>query len=201
MDRIFKSVLFIAFLILMAAVLDFRLSLIVNIPMFLYVVVGTAILTFFFMKNGQDRYHLVVRIRINLFITGMMVMFLSQLVSVTSLEKLGQMETVIIKNFLPLFYAMILIVLMDILPNETTETEIVGGKDNSRLELTHLTLTKREWVVAQILFEELTNKEIGEELSISENTVKKHVYNIYKKANVKNRTEFINKYYMTRKGD
>lgn len=40
MDRVFKSTLVVAFIILMAAVLDFRISLIINIPMFLYVLLG-----------------------------------------------------------------------------------------------------------------------------------------------------------------
>ncbi|QXE18900.1 response regulator transcription factor [Clostridium sp. 001] len=38
----------------------------------------------------------------------------------------------------------------------------------------------------------LSNKEIGNKLFISPNTVKNHVYNIYKKVNVKNKVELIN---------
>lgn len=76
---------------------------------------------------------------------------------------------------------MLLIFLLDLLPYELPVAE-QESREVRRLELSYLKLTKRERMVAQILFEDLTNKVIREEISISENTVKKHVHNIYEKA-------------------
>jgi DNA-binding NarL/FixJ family response regulator len=56
-------------------------------------------------------------------------------------------------------------------------------------------LTKRETQVLEMLSQGLMYKEIGDELSISTETVKKHVYRIYDKLHVNNRTEALNKYY------
>lgn len=59
-------------------------------------------------------------------------------------------------------------------------------------------LTSREKEIAEYICMGLSNKEIGEKLFISANTVKNHVYNIYKKVNVKNKVELIN---LINKGD
>lgn len=53
----------------------------------------------------------------------------------------------------------------------------------------HDTLTRREWDVLALLDRHRTNKEIAEELVISEKTVKSHVSNILSKLSLKNRTE------------
>lgn len=53
-------------------------------------------------------------------------------------------------------------------------------------------LTNREKEIVDYISMGLSNKEIGEKLFISSNTVKNHVYNIYKKVNVKNKVELIN---------
>jgi DNA-binding CsgD family transcriptional regulator len=53
-------------------------------------------------------------------------------------------------------------------------------------------LTNREKEIVDYICRGLSNKEIGEKLFISANTVKNHVYNIYKKVNVKNKVELIN---------
>lgn len=95
---------------------------------------------------------------------------------------------------------MLLIFLLDLLPYEFPVAE-QESREVRRLELSYLKLTKRERMVAQILFEDLTNKVIREEISISENTVKKHVHNIYEKAGVKNRTEFVHKYCLSERGE
>ncbi|SFD36284.1 response regulator transcription factor [Clostridium uliginosum] len=59
-------------------------------------------------------------------------------------------------------------------------------------------LTNREKEIVDYVSMGLSNKEIGEKLFISANTVKNHVYNIYKKVNVKNKVELIN---LVNKGD
>lgn len=52
-------------------------------------------------------------------------------------------------------------------------------------------LTKREKEVLQLVAEGLTNKEIADQLYISEVTVKIHVSNIFKKLKVKSRSQLI----------
>ena len=50
-------------------------------------------------------------------------------------------------------------------------------------------LTPREREITKLIYEGKSNSEIAEELFISESTVKTHLYNIFRKAGVKNRIE------------
>jgi LuxR family maltose regulon positive regulatory protein len=50
-------------------------------------------------------------------------------------------------------------------------------------------LSEREVEVLQWLAAGASNREIGRRLYIAESTVKRHVYNIYGKLNVRNRTQ------------
>lgn len=52
-------------------------------------------------------------------------------------------------------------------------------------------LTGKEYEVALEILEGKSNQEIGEKLVISISTVKKHIYNIYGKVGVKNRSQFL----------
>ena len=53
-------------------------------------------------------------------------------------------------------------------------------------------LTEREKDIANLLLKGMTYRLIGEELSVSENTVRTHVKNIYSKQGVKSRMELMN---------
>lgn len=59
------------------------------------------------------------------------------------------------------------------------------SKDNEKLEK----LTKRELQVLKLLSIGKLNRQVADELSISERTVKNHVSNIFKKIDVKDRTQ------------
>nr|WP_299018559.1 LuxR C-terminal-related transcriptional regulator [uncultured Photobacterium sp.] len=50
-------------------------------------------------------------------------------------------------------------------------------------------LTAREKEILQLLVMGASNNEIAESLFVSENTVKTHLYNVFKKINVKNRMQ------------
>lgn len=50
-------------------------------------------------------------------------------------------------------------------------------------------LSEREWEVLRWLAAGASNREIGRHLFIEESTVKRHVYNIFGKLNVRNRTQ------------
>jgi DNA-binding NarL/FixJ family response regulator len=54
-------------------------------------------------------------------------------------------------------------------------------------------LTRREIQILQSLKKGYFYKEVGNELNISVDTVKKHVKNIYTKLDVRNKTEALNK--------
>lgn len=54
-------------------------------------------------------------------------------------------------------------------------------------------LTKKELEVTEYLKKGLTNKEIAYEMGVSANTIKNHIYNIYKKTDSTSRIEYLSK--------
>lgn len=52
-------------------------------------------------------------------------------------------------------------------------------------------MTKRETDILRLLYQGLSNIEIADELYISKSTVKSHIYNAFRKANVRSRSEMI----------
>ena len=63
------------------------------------------------------------------------------------------------------------------------------GVDERKKELDFSKLTRQERVVAELVKQGLTNREIGEELCISESTVKKHLSNIFEKLEIGSRKD------------
>lgn len=70
------------------------------------------------------------------------------------------------------------------------------GSSKPVLQLPH-NFTSREYEIVELLAKGDTNQQISEKLNISIHTVKSHLLNIYKKANVGNRTALLNKLYGT----
>lgn len=68
-----------------------------------------------------------------------------------------------------------------------TDTQSLPHHDSQ----VRLSLTEREWEIADLIAKGLTNNQIAEQTSISIHTVKSHILNIYKKANVGNRTSLL----------
>jgi two-component system response regulator DegU len=56
-------------------------------------------------------------------------------------------------------------------------------------------LTSREFEILREIVHGLSNKEISNKFKISNNTVKAHLKNIYKKLGVRNRWELITQFY------
>ncbi|MFZ5915954.1 MAG: response regulator [Chloroflexota bacterium] len=72
-----------------------------------------------------------------------------------------------------------------------TAARLLGflGSDTPRPCNAEADLTSRELELLRLVVEGLSNKAIAQSLSISENTVKYHMKNIFQKLNVQNRTE------------
>ena len=71
------------------------------------------------------------------------------------------------------------------------ETDLIDKVVNGSVENKLDKLTKREQDVLREISKGLNNKEIADNLFITESTVKKHVSNIFVKLNIKNRQEAI----------
>ena len=69
--------------------------------------------------------------------------------------------------------------------------QLVSSKPINTKKIEELGLSNREYEVLCKLSEGLSNKEIGQKLFVSENTVKTHVSNILVKLNAKRRTQAI----------
>src|SRR5690606_12985075 len=70
-----------------------------------------------------------------------------------------------------------------------TKTE----KEIFTLRCSEIGLTQREVEICELVREGFIYKDIAETLYISERTVSKHMQNIFKKSDVKNKTELINR--------
>ena len=67
--------------------------------------------------------------------------------------------------------------------------------DSVKHKIIYEDLTRREIEVALSMLSELNYKNIAKELFIQENTVSKHASNIFKKTGVKNRSEFLKRFF------
>ena len=75
---------------------------------------------------------------------------------------------------------------------KTTARLIAGvAAQASQPQKYEVRLTKRELELLNLVAEGLSNKAIGQRLSVSENTVKYHIRNILQKLQVQNRTEAV----------
>lgn len=78
-----------------------------------------------------------------------------------------------------------------LLQRKHIDTDDAKGSENLESLGSMYGLTVRELEIVREVIGGKNNKEIGEQLFISPNTVKNHIYNIYKKIGIKNRYELI----------
>jgi DNA-binding NarL/FixJ family response regulator len=68
---------------------------------------------------------------------------------------------------------------------------VASGRPSAATDDRAASLTAREREVVRMIASGLRNRDIGERLSISENTVKVHLHNIYEKLGVEGRMELL----------
>ncbi|HOO73484.1 MAG TPA: histidine kinase N-terminal 7TM domain-containing protein [Spirochaetota bacterium] len=68
---------------------------------------------------------------------------------------------------------------------------IIAKESMKELFMSHYDISRREFEIIMKMLEGLTNREIAEELAISEITVKSHVSHIYDKLDVRNRVKLL----------
>lgn len=70
---------------------------------------------------------------------------------------------------------------------------VQAPKEPDQKQVDKLGLSKREYEILQLINEGLSNQQIADKIFVSENTVKKHVSNLFLKLDVQRRTEAIKK--------
>ncbi|MGZ5190022.1 MAG: response regulator transcription factor, partial [Flavisolibacter sp.] len=73
---------------------------------------------------------------------------------------------------------------------------IINSYEEFRADLSQVSklgISKREFEILQLINDGLSNQQIADKLFVSENTVKKHISNLFIKMDVERRTEAIKK--------
>lgn len=93
-------------------------------------------------------------------------------------------------GFLQLGYHFpVLMVLSRFLNQQSVTRPLMPPQPDLEEQLSKLGISQREAEIIGLILRGFSNKEIGDKLFISLDTVKKHIFNIYKKVGVKNRLQ------------
>ncbi|MES2277334.1 MAG: response regulator transcription factor [Bacteroidota bacterium] len=129
-----------------------------------------------------------VIITFGLLITALLVLF--RVAAMYNLDSHGNNNVVWIAGFSILFLVIGIILSKKLFHKTIIITEQKPGVINDD-KLLETGLSKREAEILLLIHEGLSNQQIADKLFISENTVKKHISNIFLKLNVERRTEAI----------
>lgn len=118
-----------------------------------------------------------------------LMIFLSRTVlSVMSVDALLIRLYALLYNIPPVLY------ISHVLRTSSAPTAEAGRQNEFNSICTRHGITRREREIIRGILEGKSNKEIVDELIISERTVETHVYNIYRKLGVKNRIQLMNQF-------
>lgn len=155
-----------------------------QILMFLYVLYGAAIGLLYSGSIGSNKTRLFLR---TVFITTLI--FFPLLVADAFL---GQLPFLPYNLSLPIYLLVVSFELLVFLIMHLDQPAFLEANGLTSHCIEVLKLTEREKEIIESLLKGHTNKQIGEELFISIKTVENHLYNVYQKAGVKNRTQLLN---------
>lgn len=205
------------YILLLSALMGFDWAKMIRpVPLF-SVILGILILTLAQYKKGMRRYEILAHAQWNALMAGMMASLLSLLSALSPDEAQSITVHQLADKLIPLIYGSIMHLIIRLLnPDQVqqstdTDTEsentsdstmsVKQQNDNAIISLSNPLkansimlakgFTPRECHVAFKLIENISNKEIAEQLYISEATVKKHIQNMFKKCGAKDRSEFI----------
>lgn len=178
-NTIFKLILTTAFCLLIGWVVDFKFMSLRDLRLMGILIIGTLIL----LLIKFDKQQLSKQFRFYLILTAVIM----SLFMMYGLLYDGQtsMDGIFIESIKPLLFALLVYIPGSIL------IEWFIAKTRSATSHWQKFLSHREIEVYELIIQDLTNKAISSELYIAESTVKKHVQNILKKANMADRKALI----------
>lgn len=166
------------------------------------VLAGMVILTGSQFKRGMSQITLLSLARWNAFTAGLLTTLLSLLSQLTAAPDRSLNSAAMAEKLTPLIYGSIFYLLIGILSGDVSAEPAQNSEESSGVFLPEIAgpilaargFSPRETHVALKLLEGITNKEIGEQLYISETTVKKHIQNMFRKCGAEDRQDFMRLY-------
>ncbi len=209
LSRVNKAICIVLYMLLASALMKFQMSKLIQPIPLMSVVIGIIILTLSQVKKGQKLQEIISNAGWNAFLSGLLTSILSMLSLIVPETGIRLTIESLSEQLVPLLYGGFLNVFFDFIgmeskrdmPQQNKEnemyifdgellTESTYQKQKIHAILTVHGFTIRECHVATKIINNRPNKEIAEELYISESTVKKHIQNMFKKCGASNRQEF-----------
>lgn len=163
----------------------FDIKLLFSFRDFILVVIGSIFLTLPICKEERDKHKLWMAFKKQLTISGYLASFVLIFAEMTNPGEVGHITSMIAMCLRPGLYGFVCHLILGVEEVQEKPKE----KPNDFDLLRQLGLTTREAEIAIMINKRMSNREIAEELYISETTVKKHVSHIFEKLEIDSRNE------------
>lgn len=179
----------VLYIILLLYSAGFHLSQLISLKSVILVAGGAFVLTLPDALENNEISHIFHIYSKNALISGYISAFIMIMGSMYKTEDIQNLMPEIALNCRNIIYGFLLSLLFRKEDTEENEeqTYLLPSPDEEQAQLVSLGLTRREIEVFRLIRKNYTNGEIAEELFIAENTVKKHISNIFHKLDVENR--------------
>lgn len=192
----FVVVYLIVWLVAVAFFMEYNwIRLIIDVPLICLLVIGSASLIIRSRQNGSERNLLLYKGIITFFITCN---YLTYLVSESGLLLSTGKNIMDVTIFFWLVINVVNMIFMykkdfaeSYLQQPEPVVQTLNLEEAMDIVKEKYELTKREVEILKEVYDGKTNTQIAEDLFISESTVKAHIYNIFRKMNVKSRVEAV----------
>lgn len=183
-----KSAVVLLYILLLCVTLKLKISQLFNLPLIGLCLIGGVILCLPLLKKGMSWHACGSIFGRNALMAGYLEAFMLLFASMNeSLPDDLALLPALALDLRPILYGFI----CHLIFCREQKKEVVPGPNlcisKPKLDLSNL--TKREHQIVNLIQKGLSNREIAEELFISETTVKKHVSNIFEKTGVSSRKE------------
>ena len=174
---IYLSVIYIA--------LDCKVNNIFSIRDFIMLSIGSCVFMIVYYIEDKEVKSIHNKMFKSVFWSGLFISLISSLSFVMNEKGITQSNNSIVVNFLICIRTLLYAFCIDILLYKKNQNQLNFIENKNKYQ----NLTNREYEICLLIVQGLSNKEIGDKLCISPFTVKKHVYNIFSKYDISQRSE------------
>jgi len=196
---LYRAGLVVLYLLLLTALLGFRIGALLDLRSLCAVVLGTVLLSPAAAIEGVRQRKLPGNLSGNALTAGFLTLFFVLFSALSAVRTLPELMPALAGCLRPVFYGLVLSVILrrptpeksggEAVPPPCGDINESDARERVYYRFRALGLTQREAEVARLSLCGRSNREIAEELFISELTVKKHMQHIFEKLGVSKRED------------